>query len=306
MGLLRRGAVVVVVAACMAAGGAPATDAESEAGTDSLFTVSIAGPAESTIPANTAPPRFDYTITVAYVGPAIAPGGQPVNADLTMTLGALVQNPGIDGTFPGTCDAGPPQGTPGASWTCHFAIGPGAATTFSYPLGVRPTGKTGSSTTTVSLSTGAQASWTTTFVAEAVTTTTIPTTTQQTTTSSAPTQAAAPTSLSEQFTSSTPPQAEAVTVSPAADAVTVGLTWPSSSDSFDVTGVTIVRNGQVVARAPASATVRRLVVVKTRKATSLKVAIKNPVRGKLRFKIVARKVHKATRVRATIRQTKTP
>ena len=75
---------------------------------------------------------------------------------------------------------------------------------------------------------------------------------------------------------------------------------------FDVTGLQIVRGGVVVGRAllGALAPPKKLTVTKIRRRTSLQVRVKGVTRGKLKFKIVAKKLNGRTRVKATIRQSK--
>jgi hypothetical protein len=277
--------------------------------TDTFFSVSMTGPSSLELSRTAAPPRQYFTVTMTYIGPAFQPGDSPISGTMSVQLSQYEMNFGVgEGLPPALCTDFPPQNTPGVSWSCPFNVGPGNPTSYTFQIGVRPTGVAGTGPTTFSLSTGASASVTTSYFYPDTTTETTPdttTTTTTTTTSQTTVAAAATTTVTESFTPSTPPQAENVTVVSSADTVTVGLAWPSSADQFDVTGVEIIQNGQVVARAPQSAsTPRRLVVVRTRTKTSLKLAIKNPVRGKLRFKIVGRKVAKPTRVKATIRQTK--
>lgn len=274
---------------------------------DNYFSVSMTGPTSLELSHTAAPPRQYFTVTMTYVGPAFQSGDSPVSGTMTVQLSQYEMNFGVgEGLPPALCTDSPPQNTPGISWSCPFNVGPGNPTQYTFQIGVRPTGVAGTGPTTFLLSTGASASVTTSYFYPDTTTETTPdTTTTTTTTSQTTVAAAATTTVTESFTPSTPPQAESATVVSAADTVTVGLAWPSANDQFDVTGIAITHNGQVVARAPQSAAApKRLVVVKTRTKTSLKVAIKNPVRGKLRFTIVGRKVAKATRVKATIRQTK--
>ena len=92
-------------------------------------------------------------------------------------------------------------------------------------------------------------------------------------------------------------------VSPSAETVQVALTWPDPSSSFDVTGVTLVSGGRTLAGLE-KLKPGKLKITKTRKKRSLDVRIKNVHKGKLKFKIVAKKLGKKTRVVAKIRQSK--
>ncbi len=106
----------------------------------------------------------------------------------------------------------------------------------------------------------------------------------------------------EKFTQPGQAEPETVAVAPSAETVQVALTWPETSSSFDVTGVTLVSGGRVLAQSeklkPGTS------VTKKRTKRSLDVRIKNVKRGKLKFKIVAKKVGKSTKVVAKIRQSK--
>ena len=97
-------------------------------------------------------------------------------------------------------------------------------------------------------------------------------------------------------------------VAPTAETVQVALTWPETSSSFDVTGITLVSGGRVVAQSVSGGRVvaqsEKLKITKKRTKRSLDVRIKNVKRGKLKFKIVAKKVGKSTKVVAKIRQSK--
>lgn len=276
---------------------------------DSYFSLSVTGPSSVALSHAAAPARQEFDVTMSYIGPAFQNGDPSINGTISVQLSPQEMNFGVGCCLPpANCTDNPPQNTPGVSWSCPFSVGPGNGTQWTFPVGARPTGVAGAGALTVSLSTGASASVATTyFYPDTTTTTTTPTTTTTgatpTTTSSDTVAVAPPTAVTETFTPSTPPQAESVPVAPTADTATVGLTWPSAGSSFDVTGVAIVSGGVVVARAP-QAVPKKLTVVKHRTPTSLRVTIRPLTRGKLVFKIVARKVHGSTRVKATIRQTK--
>ncbi len=102
----------------------------------------------------------------------------------------------------------------------------------------------------------------------------------------------------EKFTQPGQAEPETVAVAPSAETVQVALTWPEPSSSFDVTGIKLVSGGRVLAQS------EKLKITKKRTKRSLDVRIKNVKRGKLKFKIVAKKVGKSTKVVAKIRQSK--
>ena len=149
-------------------------------------------------------------------------------------------------------------------------------------LSVRPTGVVGSATNTIELSTGVTATWTTMVLyppAEPP---------------SAPPPVAGPSAAptatkTESFTTVGDAETETVTISPTAETVQVALTWPSGS-SFDATGFTLTSG--------------TLKITKKRGARWLDVRIKGVHQGKLKFKIVAKRLHGRTRVVAKIRQSK--
>ena len=87
-------------------------------------------------------------------------------------------------------------------------------------------------------------------------------------------------------------------VAPSAETVQIALTWPETSSSFDVTGIKLVSGSRVLAQS------EKLKITKKRTKRSLDVRIKNVKRGELKFKIVAKKVGKSTKVVAKIRQSK--
>jgi len=200
-------------------------------------------------------------------------------------------NPGSSGVIPGEC-AWPPSGVAGGSISCRIGFGPGV-TSADFRIEVRPTGKPGTGTTSISLATGESASWSTTFE-------------QQPEPAPAPAQTPAPTTVTETFTSAGETQAESVAIAPTTQSIQLALTWPDAGASFDVTGIQIVRGGVVVGRAllGALAPPKKLTVTKIRRRTSLQVRVKGVTRGKLKFKIVAKKLSGRTRVKATIRQSK--
>ncbi len=108
--------------------------------------------------------------------------------------------------------------------------------------------------------------------------------------------------MTETFTTPGEAEPQAVAVSSSAETVQVALTWPEASSSFDVTGIKLVP-GRVLAQS-GKLNPGNLKITKKRTKRSLDVRIKNVKRGKLKFKIVAKKLGKKTRVVAKIRQSK--
>jgi len=104
--------------------------------------------------------------------------------------------------------------------------------------------------------------------------------------------------VAESFTTAGTSEPETVTVSPTAETVQVALTWPSSGSSFDATGFTLISGSRTLAVS------EKLRITKKRGARWLDVRIKGVHRGKLKFRIVAKRVHGRTRVVAKIRQSK--
>jgi len=96
------------------------------------------------------------------------------------------------------------------------------------------------------------------------------------------------------------------------------MTWSDPDNSFDVTDVSLAPGTKLmtlpgVRLAPTASTLlivstptaaTRLRVIKRRTARSLDVRIKGVRRGKLTFKIVAKRLDGRARVRAKIRQSK--
>ena len=100
----------------------------------------------------------------------------------------------------------------------------------------------------------------------------------------------------EKFTEPGQAEPETVAVAPSAETVQVALTWPETSSSFDVTGVKLVSGRRVLAQS-GKLKPGNLKITKKRTKRSLDVRIKNVKRGKLKFKIVAKKVGKKTQGR---------
>jgi hypothetical protein len=100
-----------------------------------------------------------------------------------------------------------------------------------------------------------------------------------------------------------------VAIAPAAETAQVVATWTQPGVSLDVTNFQLVQGGKVVARgrwlaAADRSKPSRLKITKKRKAGSVEARVTNLKRGKLRFKVVAKKVMKATKVRLVVRQSK--
>ena len=112
--------------------------------------------------------------------------------------------------------------------------------------------------------------------------------------------AAPTTTVAETFTKAGAAEPETVSISPTAETVQVALTWPNSGSSFDAIGFTLTTRAR--GRWPSSS--EKLRVTKKRGAKWLDVRIKGVHNGKLKFKIVARRVHGRTRVVAKVRQSK--
>jgi hypothetical protein len=255
------------------------------------FAASVTGPQTITTSYCCAPQRFDYSISIQYVGPTLT---GPIQITFTDQLPDQVINPGMvapdahlnDCTFP---PIGVTAGT--VSCTAHFDP---THLTNPFVISVRPTFTAGDGTSTLTLSTGESASWTTQFVYIAppppppVPPPPLP----------GP-PAAAPKTVVETFAQPGEAKPEAVRIAPSAETAQVALTWPDSNSSFDVVGIQLVPAAGKIAAAAV-----KLRITKVRKKRSLDVRVKNLHRGTLKFKIVAKKLGKSKRVKATIRQSK--
>lgn len=96
-----------------------------------------------------------------------------------------------------------------------------------------------------------------------------------------------------------------VPLAPKTEIVELRVSWKDSRDVFDVTGIQIVRNGQVVAKGPASVMKLKpgkLKITRKRKPTSVSVRVERIERGKLEFDVVAKKVSRKTTVTTRIVQ----
>ena len=169
-------------------------------------------------------------------------------------------------------------------------------------IGVRPTGEGGTGSATLEVATGATATWTTAFTRAPLPPPPPPP--PPSPPAPIPGPAAAPTqTVTETFTAPGEAEPQSVAVAPSAETVQVALTWGHSGSSFDVTGVRLVSSGRLLAAASPELA-ERLRIQKRRTARSLDVRINGVKRGKLRFKIVARRLDGPTRVKAKIRESK--
>jgi hypothetical protein len=255
------------------------------------FAVSVQGLATVSTSYNSTPSRFDYSISIQYVGPTLT---GPVEITFTDQLPAQVLNPGMSSpdAHLSNCTF-PPQGVTAGVVSCTAYFDPTHLTN-AFVINVRPDlGATGDGTSTLTLSTGESASWTTQFFYTAP-----PPPPPPPPPPIPGPAAAAPQTVVETFTHVGAAEPEAVRIAPSAQTAQLALTWPDANSSFDVTGITLVPTGKYLAAAV------KLKISKIRKNRSLDVRIKNIRRGKLKFKIVAKKLSKATRVKTTIRQSK--
>jgi hypothetical protein len=271
-------------------GSASATTSIDAAPAGSI-TATLTGPETIQLSSTAAPARFNYTLVLGYTGPAIRGS---VFASFVERLPDQMSSPGsgggADAGLRDQCKGDDPPKRIGGTYACNFYFTEDHRTR-TIELGVRPTGVSGSATNVVELSTGATANWTTAVLAPPAEPSSAP----------APLAgpAAAPTATkTETFTTAGDAEPETATISPTAETVQVAVTWASSSSSFDATGFTLTSGTRTLALS------EKLRVTKKRGAKWLDVRIKGVHAGKLKFKIVARKVKGRTRVVAKIRQSK--
>jgi hypothetical protein len=256
------------------------------------ITASLTGPQTIKLSATTAPPRFNYTLVLAYNGPPILGS---VFASFVERLPDQITSPGVGNGAEGLrdqCKGDDPPRRVGATLTCNFFFTEDHRTR-TIELSARPIGTNGSATNVVEVSTGARATWTTTIEPPPA----------EPTQPSAPPPVAGPpaaptTTVAESFTTAGASEPEVVTISPTAQTVQVALTWPNSSSSFDATGFKLISGSRTLAMS------EKLRITKKRGARWLDVRIKGLHGGKLKFRIVAKRVHGRTRVVAKIRQSK--
>jgi len=255
------------------------------------ITVSVTGPQAIQLSATAAPERIKYTIVLGYTGPPIRGS---VFASFVDRLPDQMSRPGIEPGAEGLRDQCTGDATTlrfGGSFACNVYFTEDHRTR-TIELSARPSGLPGSATNVVEVSTGAAASWTTTVLAPPA---------EPTAAAPAPVAgpAAAPTAtVAETFTAAGTSEPETVTVSSKAETVQVAITWSKSSSSFDATGFTLTSGSRTLAIS------EKLRITKKRSAKWLDVRIKGVHAGKLKFRIVARRVHGRTRVVAKIRQSK--
>jgi hypothetical protein len=205
------------------------------------ITASLTGPPTIKLSATTAPPRFNYTLVLAYNGPLIRGS---VFASFVERLPDQITSPGVGNGAEGLrdqCKGDDPPRRVGATLTCNFFFTEDHRTR-TIELSARPIGTSGSATNVVEVSTGARATWTTTIE---------PPPAEPTQPSAPPAvagpQAAPTTRVAETFTVAGTSEPETVTVSPKAETVQVALTWSNSSSSFDATGFTLTSGSRTLA-----------------------------------------------------------
>jgi hypothetical protein len=305
-----RGLLVLLLVGACGALLAVRGGAETQARAAGEFTVSTSGPTEVVMNTQRVPPRVTYTVAFNYVGPPIGPPPEDRRTRFTLRTTEHLHSVGSefspDGAFPTECatTSGPPTsyGPMWTEYTCTL-IFLRDRTSQTLSASVRPSGRLGTGGITVSLSTGESASATTEFTREP-TPPPPPPPPAPPAPPAIPGPPAAPTrTITETFTRSGETEAESVAISPKAQTAQIALTWPAGS-SFDVTAVQLVPRSSLQMLASVSVQRPRLLITKRRTARSLDVRIKRLRAGKLRFRIVARRLTGRTRVTAKIRQSR--
>jgi uncharacterized repeat protein (TIGR01451 family) len=282
----------VMNTAQLSSGGTASATTSVDSAPAGSITVSVTGPDTINLSATTTPARFPYRVVLTYNGPPIRGS---VYASFVDRLPDQMSSPGIglaDG-LRDQCKGDDPPKRAGGTLSCSVFFTEDRRTRTN-EVTVRPTGTPGSATNMVEVSTGATATWTTTVE---------PPPPDPEPQPSAPAPVAGPaaaptTTVAESFTRAGTSEPETVTISPKAQTVQVALTWPNSSSSFDATGFTLSSAPRTLAAS------EKLRATKKRGARWLDVRIKGVHRGKLKFRIVAKRVHGRTRVVAKIRQSK--
>ncbi len=271
------------------------------------FTVTKTGPATVLMHEGQRGDKFPYTITIKYTGPSRTSPISTRFIDRMPVALTGVSYANADGVSLSDCSSenGPtqPDGAPGAlTNTCAIAIDPTRTTSFQIVSGAYAT-RPGVQTNVFELANGDAASWTTDFVLIAAPPPPPPP--PPAPPPPLPGPPAAPTqTVTETFTSAGQAEPEAVAIAPSTETVQVALTWSDPNSSFDVVDIKLVTGGRKLASAE-KLKPGKLKITKIRKKRSLDVRIKNLERGKLKFKIVAKKLGtKATKVKAKIRQSK--
>jgi hypothetical protein len=304
---VRRGLLLVALAAVCGGLFAVGGNAEPHASTAD-FAVSASGPAEVRIGTCCAPAPVTYTVAFNYTGPPIAPYPDERRTRFTVRTSEHLHSvrpefvPDGNGVTDCATTLGPSTSY-GPVWTefsCTLIFGHDR-TSKTLSAAIRPSGRLGTGGITISLSTGETASVTTEFarVSEPAPPPPPPAPPRV---PAIPGPAAAPTrTVTETFTRTGEAEPASAAISPTAKTAQIALTWPAGS-SFDVVGVQLVPSGlqtfNVDAKRP------RLAITKRRTARSLDVRIKRLQRGRLRFRIVAKRIHRRTRVTARIRQSR--
>src|SRR5215210_3739227 len=168
--------LLVLIASCAAAvvfvlpGGAQSKTLR--AGAAGNFTVEIAGPQTVSINASSIPPKFPITITFNYVGPPIRPPPNEAQTKFTVRLSEYTHSMEVNFPQPtvglSNCGTvvGPQPDSYGPLWTevscdMHFTEDHTSATMVGR---VRPSDRLGSGVTSVTLTTGESAAWTSEFL----------------------------------------------------------------------------------------------------------------------------------------------
>jgi hypothetical protein len=305
---MRRGLpLLVLMSAFVAMLALPGAVESTSARAAADFTVQVSGPQTVSINPCCVPPKFPYTFTFAYVGPALSPPPNDARTGFTIRLSEFTHSMEVEWAgMPGVTDCQTqtgPSDSFGPLWTeysCTLIFTQGQ-TSMTMTGRVRPSGKIGAGTVSVTLSTGESASATTEFVRPSQPPPPPPPASQAPTPIPGPAAAPAKT-ITETFTSPGETESESVQISPTAKTAQIALTFPAGS-SFDVTGIQLVpsQTGRTLAAAERRT---RLKVSKRRTATSLDVRIRRLKPGRLKFKIVAKRLDGRTRVTARVRQSK--
>ena len=111
--------------------------------------------------------------------------------------------------------------------------------------------------------------------------------------------------FTDTFTAPGQAKPHAVTIPAAAKTVDLTIRWPKAGDAFDAAGFVVVRGGKVVARGPAAyeAEPRKLKITKLKiTKTSVTIRVSRLVAGKLKFKVVAKKVSGTTKVTTRVKR----
>ena len=111
--------------------------------------------------------------------------------------------------------------------------------------------------------------------------------------------------FTDTFTAPGQAKPHAVTIPAATKTVDLTIRWPKAGDAFDAAGFVVVRGGKIVARSPAlfQAEPRKLKITKLKiTKTSVTIRVSRLVAGKLKFKVVAKKVSGTTKVTTRVKR----